>query len=41
MQHRKYPFIVGFLIVPLVLYITFVIWPYLQTFGYSLTNWSG
>ncbi|MEW2520799.1 carbohydrate ABC transporter permease [Actinacidiphila alni] len=41
MQHRKYPFIVGFLIVPLVLYITFVIWPYLQTFGYSLTNWTG
>jgi N-acetylglucosamine transport system permease protein len=41
MQHRKYPFIVGFLIVPLVLYITFVIWPYLQTFGYSLTDWKG
>jgi N-acetylglucosamine transport system permease protein len=41
MQHRKYPFIVGFLIVPLALYITFVIWPYLQTFGYSLTDWSG
>ncbi|WP_405589022.1 carbohydrate ABC transporter permease [Streptomyces sp. NBC_01190] len=41
MQHRKYPFIVGFLIVPLVLYVTFVIWPYLQTFGYSLTDWKG
>jgi N-acetylglucosamine transport system permease protein len=41
MQHRKYPFIAGFLIVPLVLYITFVIWPYLQTFGYSMTNWTG
>ncbi|MDJ0344687.1 sugar ABC transporter permease [Streptomyces sp. H10-C2] len=41
MQHRKYPFIVGFLIVPLVLYITFVVWPYIQTFGYSLTDWSG
>jgi N-acetylglucosamine transport system permease protein len=41
MQHRKYPFIVGFLIVPLVLYITFVIWPYIQTIGYSLTNWQG
>lgn len=41
MQHRKYPFIVGFLIVPLVLYITFVIWPYIQTFGYSFTDWRG
>jgi N-acetylglucosamine transport system permease protein len=41
MQHRKYPFIVGFLIVPLVLYVVFVIWPYLQTFGYSLTDWQG
>jgi N-acetylglucosamine transport system permease protein len=41
MQHRKYPFIVGFLIVPLVLYVTFVLWPYVQTFGYSLTDWQG
>lgn len=41
MQQRKYPFIVGFLIVPLVLYITFVIWPYIQTIGYSLTDWKG
>lgn len=41
MQHRKYPFIAGFLFVPLALYITFVIWPYLQTFGYSMTDWSG
>jgi N-acetylglucosamine transport system permease protein len=41
MQHRKYPFIAGFLIVPLVLYITFVIWPYIQTFGYSMTDWKG
>ncbi|WP_035849163.1 carbohydrate ABC transporter permease [Kitasatospora azatica] len=41
MRHRKYPFIVGFLIVPVVLYVVLVIWPYLQTFGYSLTDWSG
>jgi N-acetylglucosamine transport system permease protein len=41
MQHRKYPFIVGFLIVPLVLYVTFVLWPYAQTIGYSLTDWQG
>ncbi|MFF7632170.1 carbohydrate ABC transporter permease [Kitasatospora sp. NPDC008050] len=41
MRHRKYPFIVGFLIIPVVLYMVLVIWPYLQTFGYSLTDWSG
>lgn len=34
-------FIAGFLILPLALYLTFVIWPYVQTFGYSFTNWSG
>ncbi|MFE9423348.1 carbohydrate ABC transporter permease [Kitasatospora sp. NPDC006697] len=41
MRHKQYPFIVGFLIVPVVLYVVLVIWPYLQTFGYSLTDWSG
>lgn len=41
MRHRKYPFIAGFLIVPVALYALLVIWPYLQTFGYSLTDWSG
>jgi N-acetylglucosamine transport system permease protein len=41
MRYRKYPFIVGFLFVPVVLYLVLVIWPYIQTFGYSLTNWSG
>ncbi len=41
MRHRKYPFIVGFLFVPVALYALLVIWPYIQTFGYSLTDWSG
>ncbi len=41
MRHRKYPFIVGFLFVPVVLYALLVVWPYIQTFGYSLTDWSG
>ncbi|MFE0462893.1 carbohydrate ABC transporter permease [Kitasatospora sp. NPDC058965] len=41
MRHRKYPFIVGFLFLPVVLYVFLVIWPYLQTFGYSMTDWSG
>ncbi|MDX6759751.1 sugar ABC transporter permease, partial [Streptomyces sp. F8] len=34
-------FIAGFLLAPLALYLTFVIWPYVQTFGYSFTNWTG
>ncbi|MGZ9934010.1 carbohydrate ABC transporter permease [Streptomyces sp. NC-S4] len=37
----KYGFIAGFLFAPLALYLTFVIWPYVQTFGYSFTNWTG
>jgi N-acetylglucosamine transport system permease protein len=41
MRHRKYPFIVGFLFVPVALYLVLVIWPYVQTFMYSLTNWTG
>jgi N-acetylglucosamine transport system permease protein len=41
MRNRKYPFIVGFLIVPVGLYALLVLWPYLQTFGYSFTNWTG
>ena len=41
MQHRKYPFIAGFLVLPVALYLIFVIWPYLQTIGYSLTDWQG
>ncbi|MER8035480.1 carbohydrate ABC transporter permease [Streptomyces hydrogenans] len=41
MQHGKYRFIVGFLVVPLALYTLFVIWPFLQSIYYSLTDWSG
>ncbi|MEE1926782.1 sugar ABC transporter permease [Streptomyces sp. TRM 70351] len=41
MRQGKYPFIAGFLFAPVVLYLVFVIWPYVQTFGYSLTDWSG
>jgi N-acetylglucosamine transport system permease protein len=41
MQHGKYRFIVGFLIVPLALYAIFVIWPFIQSIFYSFTNWSG
>src|SRR6476659_5601455 len=41
MRHGKYPFIVGFLFLPIVLYVGLVLWPYAQTLGYSLTDWSG
>ncbi|MFF5082894.1 carbohydrate ABC transporter permease [Actinoplanes sp. NPDC000266] len=41
MRRGKYPFIIGFLIVPVALYCTFVVAAYIQTFQLSLTNWSG
>ena len=41
MRHGQYRFIVGFLVLPLVLYAVFVISPFIQAFYYSLTNWTG
>ncbi|WP_066944591.1 carbohydrate ABC transporter permease [Streptomyces lushanensis] len=41
MQHGKYRFIVGFLIVPLTLYGLFVVWPFVQSIYYSFTDWTG
>jgi N-acetylglucosamine transport system permease protein len=41
MRHGKYPFIIGFLVVPVALYCTFVVAAYVQTFQLSLTSWSG
>jgi N-acetylglucosamine transport system permease protein len=41
MQHGKYRFIVGFLIVPLTIYAVFVIWPFAQSIYYSFTDWTG
>ena len=41
MQYGKYRFIVGFLIAPLALYAVFVISPFIQTFYYSFTDWTG
>ncbi|MEU6439812.1 sugar ABC transporter permease [Streptomyces sp. NPDC047046] len=37
----KYPFVIGFLIVPLALYAVFVIWPFIQAIYYSFTDWTG
>ncbi|MFI6498842.1 carbohydrate ABC transporter permease [Nonomuraea typhae] len=38
---RKYGFILGFLAVPVTLYVVFVISPYIQAFQLSLTSWNG
>ena len=38
---RERLFIASFLAGPLAVYLVFVIWPYIETFGYSLTQWSG
>ncbi|MDH2429047.1 sugar ABC transporter permease [Sphaerisporangium sp. TRM90804] len=38
---RMYGFVISFLAVPLVLYVVFVISPYVQAFYISLTNWRG
>jgi N-acetylglucosamine transport system permease protein len=40
-RHGRYPFIIGFLFLPVTLYLTFVIYPYFQAFRLSLTNWRG
>ncbi|MGP4089545.1 carbohydrate ABC transporter permease [Streptomyces sp. KR55] len=41
MRKGQYRFVAGFLLIPVALYLIFVIWPYIQTFGYSLTDWKG
>lgn len=41
MRHGRNPFIVGFLAAPVVLYVFFVILPYVEAFYYSFTNWRG
>lgn len=41
MQHGKYRFIIGFLVVPMALYVIFVIWPFIQSIYYSFTDWTG
>jgi N-acetylglucosamine transport system permease protein len=40
-RQGKYPFVIGFLIVPVALYVVFVIGPYIQAFYIAMTNWKG
>ncbi|MFF3869870.1 carbohydrate ABC transporter permease [Micromonospora sp. NPDC001898] len=41
MKHGKIPLIVTFLVPPLLLYVVFVVSPYLQAFQISTTDWLG
>ncbi|MEV6816283.1 sugar ABC transporter permease [Micromonospora sp. NPDC051296] len=41
MKHGKYPLIATFLVPPLLLYVVFVVSPYLQAFQISTTDWLG
>ncbi|MFD2765946.1 carbohydrate ABC transporter permease [Micromonospora eburnea] len=41
MRHGRYPFIAGFLAIPVAIYVTFVIGPYAQAFYLATTNWRG
>ncbi|MDW5328210.1 sugar ABC transporter permease [Plantactinospora sp. KLBMP9567] len=41
MRQGKYPFVIGFLFLPVTLYSIFVIAPYAQAFQLAMTNWRG
>ncbi|OLB77269.1 MAG: ABC transporter permease [Actinobacteria bacterium 13_2_20CM_2_71_6] len=41
MRHGKYPFVISFLVVPLVLYVVYVLGPYAQAFYIAMTDWRG
>jgi N-acetylglucosamine transport system permease protein len=41
MRHGKYPFVVGFLVAPIVLYTIFVAYPIVELIRISMTDWSG
>jgi N-acetylglucosamine transport system permease protein len=41
MRHGKYPFVISFLAIPVVLYVIYVIGPYAQAFYLALTNYNG
>ncbi len=41
MYHQRYRLIVPFLAPAILLYVVFVLWPYLQSFYVALTDWRG
>ena len=41
MRHGKARFVAGFLVLPVGLYVFYVLWPFVQEIGYSFTDWGG
>ncbi len=41
MRHGKYPFVLSFLALPVLVYVVFMVWPYIQDVFLSLTRWNG
>ena len=41
MRHGVGRFVTGFLALPVALYLFYVVWPFAQAAGYSLTDWGG
>jgi N-acetylglucosamine transport system permease protein len=41
MRHGVARFVTGFLALPVALYLFYVVWPFAQAAGYSLTDWGG
>jgi len=41
MRRGRYPFIIGFLAAPVILYVTFVVLPYVEAFYVAMTDWRG
>jgi N-acetylglucosamine transport system permease protein len=41
MRHGRYPFVISFLAAPVVLYVIYVVSPYVQAFYIALTDWNG
>ncbi|OKI60688.1 carbohydrate ABC transporter permease [Micromonospora sp. CB01531] len=41
MRHGVARFVTGFLALPVALYLLYVVWPFVQAAGYSLTDWGG
>lgn len=41
MRHGRYPFVIGFLVAPIALYVMFVLAPIVQAFYVAMTDWNG
>src|SRR5262245_13250643 len=41
MRHGRYPFVISFLVAPIVLYAVFVLAPIVQAFFVAMTDWNG